>query len=81
MKIEGQESGSNSFNNQPEGFRRFEMGVQAGAGYVFDMKKGKLAIDVRYGHGLTSLSHDVERYNRMLSISVHVFKPFKRNVF
>lgn len=80
MKTSGPEAGTISFNST-NGFKRFEMGVQAGAGYVFDVKKGKLAIDVRYGHGLTSISNDVSRYNRMLSISVGVFKPFKRNVF
>lgn len=80
MKTSGPEAGTISFNNT-DGFKRFEMGVQAGAGYVFDVKKGKLAIDVRYGHGLTSVSNDVARYNRMLSISVAMFKPWKKNVF
>lgn len=80
---DGPDGGSVSFGSQPGGFRRFEMGVQAGAGYVFDWQKKrnknkKLAIDIRYGHGLTSLSNDIQRYNRMLSISVYVFKPFNR---
>ena len=76
----GPEAGRVSFNNT-DGFKRFDWGWQAGAGYVFDVKKSKLAIDVRYGHGLTSLSNDITRYNQMLSISVSMFKPFKKNIF
>lgn len=80
VKTSGPEAGTISFNNT-NGLRRFEMGMQAGAGYVFDIKKGKLAIDLRYGHGLTSVSNNIARYNRMLSISVGVYKPWKKNVF
>lgn len=79
-KTGGLESGRVAFNNT-DGFKRFDWGWQAGAGYVFDVKKSKLALDVRYGHGLTSLSNDITRYNQMLSISVSMFKPFKKNIF
>jgi len=79
-KTGGLESGRVSFNDT-DGFKRFDWGWQAGAGYVFDVKKSKLALDVRYGHGLTSLSNDITRYNQMLSISVSMFKPFKKNIF
>ena len=70
-----------SFRNSPDGFKRWEMGVQAGAGYVFHVKKIHLALDVRYGYGLTNISRDLERYNRALNISVLVFKPWKKNPF
>ncbi|MBX2970391.1 MAG: PorT family protein [Cyclobacteriaceae bacterium] len=80
MTTSGPDAGSVSFNNT-DGFKRFDWGWQAGAGYVFDVKKSKLAIDVRYGHGLTSLSRDITRYNQMLSISVSMFKSFKKNIF
>jgi len=80
LKTNGPEAGTISFNDT-NGFRRFEMGMQGGAGYVFNAKKKKLAVDIRYGYGLTSLSNDLKRYNRMLSISVSMFKPWKKNVF
>jgi hypothetical protein len=70
-----------SFSNSPDGFRRWEMGVQAGAGYLFHVKKTRLALDVRYDYGLTSISRGQERYNRTLNISVLVFKPWKKNPF
>jgi hypothetical protein len=80
MTTKGPEGGKISFNST-DGFKRFDWGWQAGAGYLFDVKKSKLAIDLRYGHGLTSLSRDITRYNQMLSISVSMFKPFKKNIF
>lgn len=70
-----------SFANSPDGFRRWEMGVQAGAGYVFRIKKMQLALDARYAYGLTNISRDIERYNRALNISLVVFKPWKKNPF
>jgi len=86
IKTEGsasmaEKSANLSFDNSADGFKRWEMGIQAGAGYVFDLKKASLALDVRYGYGLTNLSQDVERYNRMLNISVLVFRNWKRNPF
>jgi hypothetical protein len=70
-----------SFANSPEGFRRWEMGLQAGAGYVFEVKQTSLALDVRYGYGLTNISRDVERYNRALSLSLLFFKPLQKSPF
>lgn len=63
-----------SFGQAAEDFRRWDLGVQAGAGYNFDGRRSVLTIDVRYGHGLANLSRDVARYNRMLNISVQVAK-------
>jgi len=69
------------FNNSTDGFRRWEMGAQAGAGYVFNIKKTRLALDVRYVYGVTNLSRDIERYNRALNISLLLFKPWKKDLF
>lgn len=80
MTTNGPECGRVSLNNT-DGFKRLDWGWQAGAGYVLDVKKGKLAIDVRYGHELTSLSRNITRYNQMVSISVSMFKHFKKNIF
>ena len=84
MKTEGSEtipasSKSISFEDTAGGFKRWDMGVQAGAGYVFKLKKSSLALDLRYGYGLTNISRDEERYNRVLNFSVRIFKPWKSN--
>lgn len=66
-----------SFGRQAGDFRRWDAGWQAGAGYNFGMKKSILTLDVRYGYGMIDLSRDVERYNRVLNISLVVSKPGK----
>ncbi len=70
-----------SFSNVTDGFKRWELGVQAGAGYNFRIKKTALALDVRYGYGLTNVSQDAERYNRTFTISIIAIKPWKTNPF
>ncbi|MEO8583818.1 MAG: porin family protein [Flavitalea sp.] len=70
-----------SFANTANGFKRWEMGAQAGAGYVFRIKKFPLALDARYVYGLTNISREEERYNRALNISLLLFKPWKKNPF
>jgi len=70
-----------SFTNTTDGFRRWEIGAQAGAGFVFRIKKLHLALDARYVYGLTNISRDIERYNRALNISLLLFKPWKKNPF
>jgi hypothetical protein len=70
-----------SFSNSPDGFKRWELGVQAGAGYNFRIKKRALALDLRYGYGLTNLSQDAERYSRTFTISIIAVKPWKNNPF
>ncbi|WP_229216471.1 porin family protein [Dyadobacter sp. 3J3] len=86
LKIDGSPNSSEkaksiSFQNTPDGFRRWDFGVQAGAGYIFPFKKASIVLDVRYGHGLTNISRGIERYNRVLNISVLVSKPWKKNPF
>lgn len=68
-----------SFGNAAGDFKRWDAGAQVGAGYNFNMKKSTLTLDVRYGYGLVNLSKDVERYNRMLNISLVVSKPGKKS--
>lgn len=70
-----------SFSNVTDGFKRWELGVQAGAGYNFRIKKRALALDMRYGYGLTNISQDAERYNRTFTISIIAVKPWKNNPF
>lgn len=70
-----------SFINIPDGFKRWELGVQAGAGYNFRIKKRALALDLRYGYGLTNVSQEAERYNRTFTISIIAVKPWKKNPF
>ena len=76
-----EKSRSLSCDNTIDGFRHWELGVQAGAGYIFPFKKASMAIDVRYGYGLTNISWGSKRYNRVLNISVLISKPWKKNPF
>ncbi len=70
-----------SFHKATDGFNRWDMGIQAGGGYVFHLKKTNLALDLRYSYGLSSIAQDTERYNRALNLSVLIFKPWKKNPF
>lgn len=61
-----------SFGNSSTDLRRWDYGFQTGAGYNFILKQSTLTLDVRYGYGLANISRDVERYNRMLNISLQM---------
>lgn len=61
-----------SFGSSSADFKRWDFGFQAGAGYNFNLKHSILTLDVRYGYGLVNISQNVDRYNRMLNISVQV---------
>ena len=63
-----------SFDDSQDAFKRWEMGAQAGAGYVFHYKKSRIAMDLRYSYGLTNISQDLDRYNRGLNLSIRVSK-------
>ena len=71
-------SESISFGKELYDFRRWETGLQAGAGYEFNLKKRKLSIDFRYTHGMTSVSRTSDLYNRTINITVLVYKSWKR---
>ncbi len=64
-----------SFGNASGDLRRWDTGFQVGAGYNFNLNKSVLTLDVRYGYGFINISKDVDRYNRMLNISVQASKP------
>ena len=68
-----------SFNNSPDGFKRFDAGIQMGGGYMFQIKQKRLALDIRYNYGLTNISHSQEMYNRGFMISLNFSKPWKTN--
>lgn len=70
-----------SFSNVADGFKRWELGVQTGAGYNFRIKKRALAFDLRYGYGLTNVSQDAEKYNRTLTISIIAVNLWGTNPF
>ena len=68
-----------TFGNATSDFRRWDYGIQAGAGYNFNLKKSTLTLDIRYGYGLANISRDIERYNRMLNISLVAAKLGKKS--
>lgn len=83
LKVEGSNTSGEtstkvSFGNSSSDFERWDFGFQAGAGYNFNLKQSVLTLDVRYGYGLANISQDVERYNRMLNISVQVSRPGRK---
>lgn len=84
MKIEGSvaipaTTTKVSFGNDINAFKRWDMGILAGAGYNFSMKRAVLTLDVRYSYGLTNISKDIERYNRVLNIGLVLSKQYKQN--
>ena len=68
-----------SFDNNNEGYKRFDAGVQAGGGIELPFKQRTIALDIRYNYGLTNISYNKETFNRALMISVHFSKPWKTN--
>ncbi|MBL7864792.1 MAG: PorT family protein [Cyclobacteriaceae bacterium] len=66
------------FESGSDAFRKWEAGILGGVGYQFPVKKRRMALEVRYSHGLTSIHSTENLYNRTLSISVSLIKPLKR---
>lgn len=84
LKVDGMNTTSATttkvtFGNTAADIKRWDFGFQAGAGYNFNLKQSILTLDVRYGYGIANISQGVDRYNRMLNISVQVSKPSARN--
>jgi len=75
----GDASSSLSFHDSPNGFKRWDLGLQVGAGYEFKIKSKRLALDIRYSYGLTNISYDQELFNRYLNISLILSKPWQTN--
>ncbi|CAN5388993.1 hypothetical protein BH10BAC3_BH10BAC3_19750 [soil metagenome] len=67
------------FGNSSEGFKRFDAGIQMGGGVELPFKQRRIALDIRYSHGLTNIAYDGDIHNRALMISVHFSKPWKTN--
>jgi Outer membrane protein beta-barrel domain len=67
------------FTDASEGFKRFDAGVQAGAGVEFPFKQRRIALDIRYHYGITNIAYTREIYNRAIMISVHFSKAWKTN--
>jgi hypothetical protein len=76
---EGNESEKLSFKNSSDGFKHVDAGIQAGGGFEFPLKQRRLALDIRYNHGLTNISRGSQMYNRGIMVSVYFSKPWKTN--
>lgn len=74
----GETSTKVSFGNSSADLKRWDIGFHAGAGYNFNLQQSILTLDVRYGYGFVNISQDVDRYNRMLNISLQVSRPGKK---
>jgi hypothetical protein len=68
-----------SFNDNFEGYKHFDAGIQAGGGFEFPFKQRRIALDIRYNYGLTNISYNKEMYNRAIMISLHFSKAWKTN--
>jgi len=68
-----------SFKNSDDGFKRLDAGIQMGGGFEFPLKQKRVALDIRYVHGLTNIAYGQEMHNRALMISVHFSKAWKTN--
>lgn len=68
-----------NFNHSAEGFKRFDAGIQMGGGLEFPFKQKRIALDIRYNHGLTNIARKDEVHNRALMISVYFSKRWKNN--
>lgn len=81
LRIDGnsRKSASVVFNDSPNGFNRWEAGIQVGGGYQFHIKQWRLGLDIRYVHGFTSLSNTVDRFNRAINITLLLSKPWDHN--
>lgn len=71
-------SQSISFGPAAGEFKKWEFGVQGGAGFQFPIKNARMALDVRYTHGLSSVASDRNLFNRTINVSVLVHRSWKR---
>ncbi|MEO6949116.1 MAG: porin family protein [Ginsengibacter sp.] len=68
-----------SFNKSSEGYKRWDAGVQMGAGYRFKIKQKPVALDVRYSYGLSQISYGQEMHNRYLNVGLYITNPWRTN--
>jgi hypothetical protein len=67
------------FDGSEGSYNRWDAGVQMGVGYEFKLKKARLALDLRYSHGLVNVANGMERKNRYLNFNILISKPWKTN--
>jgi len=77
-KING-ESTDIAFNSSSNDFKRFEAGAQIGGGYTFRIKEKRVALDLRYNYGLSSISRSQEIRNRSFVVSIHTSPRWRSN--
>jgi hypothetical protein len=75
----GDVSTSVSFNKSTEGFKRWDAGVQMGAGYRFKIKQKPVALDIRYSYGLSKISNGEEMHNRYLNVGLYITNIWSTN--
>ncbi len=75
----GDLSNSVSFNKSTEGFKRWDAGVQMGAGYRFKIKQKPVALDIRYSYGLSKISYGQEMHNRYLNVGLYIINIWRTN--
>jgi hypothetical protein len=63
-----------TFGNDKGDYNRWETGLQFSTGYAFPSRKREYILGLHYGHGLTNISNNFERYNRVFSISLNILK-------
>ena len=78
-KIGDDDSKALTFTNSAGGFKRWDSGIQFGGGYIFNTKRKRVALDLRYTYGLSNVSYDQEIYNRNVNIGIHVSRLRKDN--
>ncbi|ULQ50932.1 porin family protein [Flavihumibacter fluvii] len=66
------------FDDSNDAFKRWDAGIQMGAGYRFKVKQKAVVVDMRYTYGLSNISNNQEMYNRYLNISLHCSAPWKK---
>ena len=71
-KIGDDDSNAITFANSVGSFKRWDAGIQMGGGYIFNTKRKRVALDMRYTYGLSNISYDQEIYNRNVNIGIHV---------
>ncbi|MEO9053061.1 MAG: porin family protein, partial [Ginsengibacter sp.] len=68
-----------SFNKSSEDLKRWDAGIQIGAGYRFKIKQKPVALDIRYSYGLTNISNSGEMHNRYLNIGLYITRFWQKN--
>lgn len=68
-----------SFNGSANAMTRLDAGIQMGGGIEIPIKEKRLALDIRYAHGLSDIAKSGELHTRALMVSVQFSKAWKKN--